>query len=158
VVAGALDLLDVNAEPELRTRAMQQEVIELEPADEPALARYRVVLAEVVDVAGVPLPQSTRVLAGRELELVPDARRQPAGAQLDARERRPIDHHDSRAAGDQGTRARASRRPAADHRHVVGHGHERPYPATGTATAAICGIKVANSRPLRGSIKVTASL
>jgi hypothetical protein len=76
----ALDLLDLGAEVKLGAAAAQEEVIELEPPDEPAVAGNRVILAAKMDVAGVPLPDPARVRGGRELEHVPDRRRHPATA------------------------------------------------------------------------------
>ena len=57
----------------------------------------------------------------RQIERVPDRRRQPAGAQLHARELGPVDDGHTRPAAREKTRAGAARRTAADDDDVVNH-------------------------------------
>jgi hypothetical protein len=85
-VAVTLDVGHRDAEVQLGTARAQQEVVELDAADEPAAAADGAILAGVANMAGPPLPQAARVALGQELELVPDRFRQPAAAQLDPRE------------------------------------------------------------------------
>src|SRR6185312_6594141 len=76
-VAVPHDVADRQAQVSGRTAPTQQKVVELEAADEPAPARHGAGLAAVVHVAGVPLPEPARILAGGELERIPDGGRDP---------------------------------------------------------------------------------
>src|SRR5690606_28967285 len=85
------DVLDVRAEKQLGAALVEQPVVELVATNEPAAAAHRVLRAVVMHVASAPLPQPARILTRRALDHVPERRRQPARAQLDARELRAID-------------------------------------------------------------------
>ena len=118
----ARDVLNGDAEVQVGARPPQQEIVQLEPADEPAMARDRPAFTAVADVAGAPLPQPARIFARGQRQGVPDGRRDPAAAQLDPRKLRPVDDRHAGAPLHQKACTGAARRPPADDDHIVNHG------------------------------------
>jgi hypothetical protein len=112
-----------DAQVEGRAARAQQEIVELEAANEPTPAADPPHDALEADVAGLPLPEAAGIIAGREREGVPDRGRQPTAAQLHARKHRAIDDRDAGAAAREKAGAAASGRPAPDDHdiHLVRH-------------------------------------
>ena len=79
----SLDLLDVVLD-ELGARAAQQEVVELEAANEVTIDVDLVAHIAEVHTTAIPLPQAAVVLLRVDPQGGPDRIRQPTGAQLDA--------------------------------------------------------------------------
>src|SRR5258708_11438046 len=101
--------------------AAEQEVVELEAANEPAVTGDGPIFAGISNVTGAPFPKTARKIARRQRQCVPDRRRQPSRAQLDAGKVGAINDRHVGAALGQETRACAARWSADDDDHVVSH-------------------------------------
>src|SRR5258708_6519639 len=63
--------------------AAEQEVVELEAPNEPAVTGDGPIFAGISNVTGAPFPKTARKIARRQRQCVPDRRRQPSRSQLD---------------------------------------------------------------------------
>ena len=120
-VAVAHDVVDRHPQMQVSAASTQQEVVELEAPDEPAVAGDGPLLAAVADVAAAPLPQAAGVFVRRQRQRVPDRRRDPPSAQLDPRKLRAIDDGHLRPSTNKERGAGAASRASPDDEHIVDH-------------------------------------
>src|SRR6184192_3311763 len=104
---------------ERRARALEEPRVELEAADRVLHAGYRYLQPSPVHAQPRKSQQPVRVGLEVDLEIAHHLGRDPAGAELQAREALAVEHQDVRAGAPQPPGGARAGRPAADDEHVT---------------------------------------